>query len=250
MRRAESDVVSGGVGGLGSGSDVEAVATIDGEVESYIASGADINTAAGTTTILADSMSETDAFAHGGNGSVGISVSLFAGTARVGNANNGSTKAWIEDDASVISNDLSVSALADNNAKTDLLAVSVGLAGGGGNASSVATTNADTEAFIEGADIDVMGTIDIQTESSGESKADIRSGAGGIGRRCHGLHRDSPTVLVKLGHISGVVQRLMKPVRSILPRTFVGATADSDVVVGSGAAVSIGLSKAVANQSA
>lgn len=135
-RSAEADVISGSVGGLGAGSDAEAVAVIDGEVSTYIAAGAFIDTGLGTTTLQSDSVGVADAFGHGGTGSVGISVALFGATARIGDNSadpaSGTTSARVDDGARIKAANLKIASTSDNYAVTDLLAVSVGLAGGGG----------------------------------------------------------------------------------------------------------------------
>ena len=246
QRSADADVVSGGVGGLGSGSNVEAVATIDGEVQVFIAGGAEIDTTSGTTTLQADSISVADAFAHGGNGSIGISVSLFSATARIGDASNGATKAWIEDNADVVAGNLKVAASADNTATTDLLAVSVGLLGGGGNATSNATVNAGTEAYIAGADISVSGTIGIETVSATEANSKIRSGSGGIGVGA----MDSTATANSLGATRSYIGNgatIDDASQINIKAKVLGSSANANVVVGTGAAISVGLSRAEAN---
>ena len=248
-REVTADLFAASIGGLGSGSNSGSTATITGNVEATIRDGAKINVnndgPLGTVTVKADSIAKTDAIARGGNGSVGISVSLFEARSVIGDGTNGNTAAWIGD-AEINTNNLAVEAIANNKATADVLAVSIGLVGGGGRGESIALMNANTDASLQGSNLDATGNVSISANSTAETQSKVRSGAGSIivgaiSSQAKADTRGNTRAYVDDGTTIDNAQQVD------VEAAVVGATANANINVGSGAAVSIGVAKADAD---
>ena len=184
-RVAEAELLTGSVGLLGSGSDVAATATIDGNVDAWIADGATVvlpgaTTDRGDLLLLADSIATATATGTGGNGSIGISVAMYDITASIGDTSGG-THAWVS--GKVTARNLTVTAHGVNTATVDIPEIVViGLLGAGTQPEATATVVADTTAELRSTAVvsTPTGTTALSAHSVDEASAETDGGAGSL----------------------------------------------------------------------
>ncbi|MHC5112495.1 MAG: hypothetical protein ACYTHJ_21760, partial [Planctomycetota bacterium] len=160
----------------------------------YIGASADVD-ASGAVTVEAVSKSFARAKSNGGDGAVGIAVSLFKTEATVGSGSEdtdrlGVTRAFIDAGSTVDGGSLRVAADGRNEARTQMLGVDIGLLGGGGRLEGLSRVDADVDAHIgatkgdvapQRSTVDVSGDVWVETRADSTAFADLDGGFGAIG---------------------------------------------------------------------
>lgn len=172
-RRAVANVVVGTVSIVG-GNGGKASATVMGDVEARIGS-ATVNLASGGS-LEVDATSTNFVDAHmpgGGAGAVPVSAMTAESTL------SGSTRASLGGTLDAALGQVTVGASTNNTTNADVLAASIGLAGGAGGRAA-ATQNSRTEALVrDGASLQRVGALGVTAQAQNTVTTDARGGAGG-----------------------------------------------------------------------
>ena len=238
---ADADTLTVSIGIVaGAGANATATVSEQADVEAFVSSSSEITAPGGAVTVSATSINEASAVSDGGSGG-GIAVAVMLPTATVA----GGTVALMDGDL-LDAATLDVKALGDSKATSSVLVVAVGLAVGAG-AKSVAevTAASNVEAAIgSAASITTTGTVNVEAISSREAGATARGGAGGFiaagGITSDSSVRGSTSAHVNDGGTIAQAGKLQVKAESL------GASANSQTVVGSGGFVSVGVTAAEA----
>ena len=127
-----------------------------------------------------------------------------------------------------------------DHARSYVETVSVGGVAGGGSAISLSQAHSNTDAQVNGRVI-TDGNLTVNATSKAETDADISGGSGGIVAGVMSATVTSNAVGATRAFL-GDSARIDEAATVSLDATSLGAVADSDVVIGSGAIVAVGVS--------
>ena len=235
------------VGLIGAGADPRSTAKILADTTAELRAGAVISTPTGATNVSATSDNEASASADGGAGSIGVAASTSTLNATVGDGTRSLTSASVGAGANVTAASLSLGALGEYTATTDMLLVSVGLLGGGAGANANSTVNAPTRVTATDAILSLSGNVSFESSSSSTATATLRGGAGGFGGAVFDGTATSSITGETVAYISGSSTEIDGADRVDVHATILGAAAKSKASVGTGAAFSMGKATANAN---
>jgi len=247
--------ISAGSAGIVSVTDVEAVATITGDVEASIGKQAQITTS-GLTTVRVKAAATASAKAGGGTGGL-VAVGGYRSRAEIGTTATASQiRAFVDEGAVLLVGGLAVQAL-DTSVATATMVSGGGGAVDVGSGGSTAVVNtaviarvgpAATATLLAATSITSTGNVGLDAQSSKQATATTTSGGGGVVTvrvDISGVARTLGSVTALIGNGTTIPEALGVGVNAEMT----GASAETTVSIGSGGAIAISGTKATAESS-